>query len=353
MKRTLTALIAALIALCPFLAGASGRWTPDILGNGYEARTVEQGAAADGRVVSTIIRRLLPDTLPCGQPRRAVLYVHGFNDYFFNPELGRECNRAGYDFYAVDLRRYGRSILPGQRMFDVRNLTEYFPDIDSALVEMRHSGVMETVLMGHSTGGLITALFCSKNPAAPVDLLVLNSPFLDWNLGWQEHLVPLVAMWGAAFPSTPVPQGESTAYAESLLASHHGEWDYRTDWKLERSPDVTAGWVRAIDMAQHELRDGKARIQIPILLMYSSASVNTPVWDPVHNRADGVLDVNDIRRYGMELGPRVTPMKVVGGLHDLLLSRPALRQALYKRIFEWCAAEMPPLTLTADSTATH
>ena len=345
MRRILTSLAALLFAL-PLLA-ASGAWRPDILGQGYEARTVKQAPDADGPAVSTIIRRVLPDTLPCGEPRRGLLYIHGFNDYFFNPEIGIECNRHGYDFYAVDLRRYGRSILPGQRPFDIRSLRDYFPDIDSALVEMRHSGVLETILMGHSTGGLITALFCSENPAAPVDLLVLNSPFLDWNLGWEEHLVPLVAMWGALFPGTDIPQGKSTAYAKSLLRQYHGEWDYRTDWKLPQSPDVTAGWVRAIDRAQHALRGGKAHIRIPILLMYSSRSVDTPQWSPEHNRADGVLDVRDIRRYGLMLGPDVTPVRVVGGLHDLLLSDGPLRRLLYARIFDWCSRRLPALTLPA------
>lgn len=340
MKRLLKALLLLLLPAL-FRASAASGWEPDILGDRYQARTVIQPADSRGPAQSTIIRRLLPDTIPCGTPRKAVLYIHGFNDYFFNPELGEQCNSHGYDFYAVDLRRYGRSIRPGQHPFDISSLHDYFPDIDSALVEMRHSGVTETVLMGHSTGGLITALYCALNPAAPVDLLVLNSPFLDWNLGWKEHLVPLIALWGALFPDTRVPQDGSTAYAESLLSQYHGDWDYRTDWKLTQSPDVTAGWVRAIDMAQHELRQGKNRINIPILLMYSSRSIDAPQWTPGHNRADAVLDVADIRRYGLALGPHVTPMRVVGGLHDLLLSRAPLRAALYPRIFSWCATHLP------------
>ena len=32
----------------------------------------------------------------------------GFNDYFFQAEMGRQFADSGYNFYAVDLRRYGR-----------------------------------------------------------------------------------------------------------------------------------------------------------------------------------------------------------------------------------------------------
>ncbi len=330
IRKTLMALACAAISLVSVAQG--NNWQPDILGDGYESRRVEQGSDYSGRVVSTIIRKLALDTV---QSRKAVLYVHGFNDYFFQGEMGNEFVDHGYDFYAVDLRKYGRSILQGQRMFECRSLDEYFPDLDSALVVISRSGVHDVTLMGHSTGGLISAYFMAKNNRPDVKSLVLNSPFLDWNLGWMEKIVPIVAWWGGIFPNTPVKQSGSTAYAESLLADYHGEWHYRTDWKLMHSPDVTAGWVRAIDMAQKALRDGKARIEVPILLMYSAKKAEGKEWTPEHNEGDGVLDPADIRRYGCMLGPNVTCVKVYGGLHDLVLSAPRVRTALYTKIFTW------------------
>ena len=79
-------------------------WHADIL-PGYEARYVDQGIAFDGPCRSTIVR------LRARRPsHRAYLYVHGFNDYFFQAEMGRQFADSGYNFYAVDLRRYGRSL---------------------------------------------------------------------------------------------------------------------------------------------------------------------------------------------------------------------------------------------------
>ncbi len=334
-------LILVLLIQCvlPMRGAVKSVWQQDVLGDGYEMRYVDQGSDYSGAVVSTIVRKCVPDT--SAERRRGVLYVHGFNDYFFNADMGDRFVAQGYDFYAVDLRKYGRSVMKGQRMFEMRDVSEYFADIDSALSVMRRSGVDEIALMGHSTGGLITACFMASNPGAKVDALVLNSPFLDWNLGWKERLVPLISWLGGIVPDMPVAQGESTAYAESLLKEHHGDWSYDTRWKLSQSPDVTAGWVRAIDRAQKSLRDGKADIKVPILLMYSSESVNGDEWTPAHNRADGVLDVNDIRRYGRMLGPDVTCLRVDGGLHDLMLSNQRLLSVLYPRIFTWLGKELP------------
>ncbi len=311
--------------------GAWGQeWHQDILGPGYEMRYVDQGTDYSGKVRSTIVRHLCKEST-----HKAVLYIHGFNDYFFQTEMADEYVEHGYDFYAVDLRKYGRSVMTGQKMFQVRNLKEYFPDIDSALTVIRRSHHSEIILMGHSTGGLITSYYMAVNADNGVSALILNSPFLDWNLGKIEWLTPLVSLWGKLFPDTKIPQGHSTAYSESLLAGEHGEWNYNTAWKYQSSPDVDAGWVRAIEEGQEYLRKHKYSIPVPILLMYSSQSVDGDDWSPAHNNGDGVLDVTDIKKYGMQLGHDVTCLKVTDGLHDLVLSKPGVRYPLYRYIFEW------------------
>lgn len=331
MKRFLSLLTLA-AAMLLAVADSPG-WQPDVLGPGFEMRTVDQGTDYAGAVRSTVVRLRSDSAAASG--RRGVLYIHGYNDYFFQDDMARRFGRHGYDFYAVDLRRYGRSIQPGQTPFMVRSLDEYIADIDSALAVMRSDGVAGVVLMGHSTGGLIASYYLSRHPQPDIEALVLNSPFLDWNLGRKEWLVPVISFIGSFWPSMRVPQGMSQAYAESLLSGFHGEWNYDTSWKFMRSPDVDAGWVRAIDRGQRALRDGKARIAVPILLMYSARGVSGDSWTEEFNSADAVLDPADIRRYGLGLGPDVKAVRVEGGLHDLVLSRTGVREPLYRYIFSW------------------
>lgn len=336
-------LIVAAVAVAAWLPAASqdhnsSSWHPDILGQGYEARTVSLAPDSEGDAVATIVRKL---TTSRSSTRRGVLYIHGFNDYFFQSQMGDSFAAHGYDFYAVDLRRYGRSIRPGQKPFAIRSLDHYFPEIDSALTAMRSAELDTIVLMGHSTGGLIAAYFESRRRPADIRALILNSPFLDWNLGSTERFIPIVSWVGSWWPSMKINQGLSTAYAQSLQRSDHGEWDYRTDWKFAQSPPVTAGWVRAIDKAQKALRGGKADIRVPILLLYSSQSIDGDTWTPSHQRGDAVLSVSDIKHYGLRLGPRITPVRVQEGLHDLVLSRPGVREPLYAYIFSWLARTLP------------
>ncbi|MDE5953858.1 MAG: alpha/beta fold hydrolase, partial [Duncaniella sp.] len=192
--RTVLSLLLLSITLQAF-PGTSDGWKPDILGDGYEMRQVNHPADYTGEAVSTIIRKLCPGvSIDSTRTHRGVLYVHGFNDYFFQSEMGNRFVNHGYDFYAVDLRRYGRSITNGQRNFDVRYLSDYFPDIDSALVSMSRNGLSEIILIGHSTGGLISAYFESRCHPKDIKALILNSPFLDWNLGWKEKMIPAVCL---------------------------------------------------------------------------------------------------------------------------------------------------------------
>jgi len=319
-----------LTMLC--VSAGARQWSPDVLGGGFEMSHVAQGRDYSGEVRCTIVRK----TAPC-HPRRGILYVHGFNDYFFQREMADKFVGACFSFYAVDLRKYGRSLMAGQKPFEVHDMHEYFADIDSAVAQMKRDGIADIVLMGHSTGGLTTALYMSETPDAAIKALILNSPFLDWNLSpvLETLGIPAVKAVAGLFPGMKIAQGDSEAYARSLLKGYGGEWTFDTSWKFMRSPDVEASWVRAIDNAQSQLRDGSGRISVPVLLMHSDVSVREGDTPEAYASGDGVLDVNDMVRYGRMLGSDVTDLTVPGGVHDLVLSRKGVRNGLYLAMFRW------------------
>lgn len=309
-------------------------WHQDIL-PGYEARYVDMGEAFDGPVRCTIVRKL-----PKTKGERGVLYVHGFNDYFFQSEMGDRYVDSGFCFYAVDLRRYGRSLEPWQYPFNIRKIDEYFEDIDSALMQMKRDGVKEITLCGHSTGGLTTALFAAvKGADCGVDRLVTDSPFLEWNMNrvTRDFLVPMVGAWGKLSPDTKIKQGHCDAYAESLLKEYHGEWTYNTDWKMIYSPPVTASWVHSINSAQSRLMRKAKNITIPVLVMHSSRGLHACSWEPECQSADIVLDPDIIARRGAKLGHNPVVARIDSGIHDLILSEKRVRENAYDTIFHFIA----------------
>lgn len=322
--------LVVLFAIVAVLPAVGSSWQPDFL-SGYEQRRLALGNGD----VATVVRHL-------GNVahRRAVVYLHGFNDYFFQSQLGDSIVAHGYSFYAVDLRRYGRSLRQGERPFDVGDLAVYFEEIDSVLSVAKSEGIRNVYLLGHSTGGLILSYYLQRRGtgAGFIKGLMLNSPFLDMNLSWFEEkiLVPIVSIM--PFKSMLISQGNSRAYSESLLKKYHGEWNYNTSWKFEVSPKVSVGWITAIHRAQKKLHKNGVDLGVPILLMRSAHSVSGGEWTEEFNRGDSVLDVNDISKFGQRLGSDVDEYVFDGGLHDLILSAEPVRNRVYATMFMWLSA---------------
>ena len=315
------------------------QYKPDFLGDEYMHRTFNMPNDYEGAVVSTLIRRT-----PNPKIKKAILYIHGYNDYFFQKQLGDSAAVHGYNFYAVDLRKYGRSILAHQDTFAVHNLNEYFADIDTALHTMIQEGQQEIVLMAHSTGGLTTPLYVTQSKyKTKIKALVLNSPFFDMNMSkWMENLViPVVSLVGSYFPDIVVDGRALSMYAESLLTQFHGEWNYKTDWKLTYGHPIRSGWIHAIHAGQQTLQEGLA-LDLPILVMSSDKSLkDNGEWNNAFLTADIVLDVADIQKYGETLGNDVTRIKITDGIHDLVLSPLKARNETYKVVFQFLSTKLP------------
>lgn len=318
----------------PIEATTDFSWHEDIL-PGYESRYVSQGESFDGPCRSTIIRNKHRVNTT-----KAFLYVHGFNDYFFQKEMGEVFVDSGYNFYAVDLRRYGRSWEPWQYPFNIRKQTEYFADIDSALVQIRKDGYTDITLGGHSTGGLtVLYLAAMRGADCGVNRVVTDSPFIEWNFSpfMRNVAAPLIEFLSNFTKNSKIKQGHCDGYAYSLLKQYHGEWEYNTDWKMIYSPPVTYSWVGAINHAQSELMKKASKISVPVLVMHSSRKIEGCNWTPEFQTGDAVLDPAMLQKRGMKMGHPDKRMvcTIDSGLHDLILSRPEVRKAAYDTIFKF------------------
>lgn len=311
---------------------------PDLLGAPYECRTIELTDDDEGTVVATLISRRTPES-----DGRAVLYVHGYNDYYFQTHLADFYIDQGWDFYALDLRKHGRSLLPHQTANFCNSLTDYYPELDEAARIIREEHGHHTMLLnGHSTGGLLTSLWAhDRRETGIIDGLILNSPFFDFNAPWfmRRPMAAAVARVGRGTPYRIIPLGFSPVYGQSLHAEHRGEWTYNLTWKPIGGFPVRAGWLHAIRQAQQRLRAGLA-IPVPVLLACSERSFRSTRWHDAAALADAVLDVEHMVRWAPRLGRHVTVVRFDGGKHDLTLSGPAVRAQVFDEMNRWVSAYM-------------
>ena len=144
----------------------------------YRIETIELPDDYEGKVIATLLFR--PASAPTDS---AVIYIHGWADYFFHDHLARWFNDRGFDFYAIELRKYGRSLLPHQKPNYCRDLQEYFPELDSSIQRItQRDGHPYLMMFGHSTGGLTAALYThSGKHRDQVKRLILKSPVWVFN----------------------------------------------------------------------------------------------------------------------------------------------------------------------------
>ena len=312
---------------------------PDLLGAGWTARTLHLRPDDEGPVVATLVRRAGP-----AQPtRRAVLYVHGYIDYFFQAHVGDAWAEHGYDFYAIDLRKYGRSLLPGQTPNFTTDLRAYLEELDAAARIIREQdGHDVLVVLGHSTGGLLASLWAhARRGRGVLDALVLNSPWFDLDRSWFERVVltRTVDVVGRFAPQLVVGT-TSPDYGRSLHRATGGEWDYDLTWKPHEGFPARAGWLRTIRRGHARVARG-LEIDCPVLVCCSTTSGPYDRWHPEITTTDSVLGVEQIVERSARLGPDVTIVQIPDGVHDLALSGPVARGRYLDAVFEWAHDHVP------------
>lgn len=311
-------------------------WTPDAEVPAAERRRLDVGRDG-GAVHATLVRRR------AGVPvRRAVLYLHGWIDYFFQEHLADAWAGAGWDFYAVDLHAYGRSLDPGERPNYCTAFEEYHPELDAALdVIGGEDGHDHVVLLGHSTGGLL-AVHYAATPAggARIAAVILNGPFLRLpSPAPVRALARLAAAVGRVAPALAVPSGVSPHYVHSVHRDWRGEWAFHLPWKPVRGFPLHLGWLRAVLAAQDAVARGLELSQ-PILLVRSTRSWRSRRWDDRYLTSDGVLRVADMHALAPRLGADVTEVAIEGAMHDAVLSAPAVRARVIATMLEWAGARV-------------
>ena len=324
--------------------GPSDDSRPDILGPPYTAETLVLPDDDEGKVVATLVYRPADPTGRRADRRtdRAVLHVHGFADYFFQTAYAEWWTARGYDFYALDLRKYGRSILPHQTPNYIADLAHYHPELDLAWDRVS-SGHQHVVLSGHSTGGLILPLWADARGAEgrPIDAdaIVLNAPWLDLQgKTWVRlALTPVVQQVAKRQPMRVIPRTVTGLYARSLHRDHEGEWDFDLDWKPIQSWPAYAGWLAAVRRGHAALHRG-LDLTFPALVLSSTRSSSpTEPGEDVHS-TDIVLDVEQIRRWSSCVGRHVTYVGIEGARHDVFLSREEPRGRAFDELDRWLTA---------------
>ncbi|MGW9412529.1 alpha/beta hydrolase [Arthrobacter cupressi] len=326
-------------------------WQTDILGTDFESCGFEARGRDGVARRATLVRHVPGSARQAGAPSRgAVLFLHGWSDYFFNAALAEFWTQQGFRFYALDMHNHGRNLHEDSTGGYVAHLDDYDAEISAAIGMIRsgEGGPSEAgsgegglghpvplTLMGHSTGGLVAALWVSRNPGS-VQFLVLNSPWLEMHGSSlvRKAAQVVVSPMARLRPLTVLRLPERGFYYRSISSNAEGEWTVDEKYRPPLAFPLRAGWLSAV-LGGHTRVARGLDIEVPILVLLSGASANGMIWRESMRHSDAVLDVNLMALRAMTLGRSVTLERVDGGLHDVFLSAAPVRDDAYARLARW------------------
>ena len=268
--------------------------------------------------------------------QKSVLYLHGYVDYFFQAHLAEAFVNKGYNFYGLDLRKHGRSLLPHQHKNYFGNIEEFYEEITLSIKKIKEESGEELYLLGHSTGGLIASNYMINGELrSEIKGLMLNSPFVEIRFPriLRRSLFILSTIVSSIRPYAKFPEMFSPIYGKSAHKDFDGEWDYNLEWKPINGFDLYHKWMCGIISAQDRLKH--AHIDVPVLVMHAERSLNMSTYSQAAKTADTVLAVEDMQKVGAQLGNNVTLLSIKDGMHDLVLSQPKVRAFVMAKMLAW------------------
>ncbi|RSX52125.1 lysophospholipase [Bifidobacterium goeldii] len=326
-------------------------WRPDSVMSGYQQATVHLGRDDEGEITATFVRKD-PDKLTFSERLRrtryhlrghrlAVMYVHGWNDYFYRRHESEYWESLGIAFYSVDLRKFGRSLHDGQTPGYIEDLHAYAAEFNALrdLIVEEQGEQVRILLMAHSQGGLSSVLWVNSEQPHHIEAVALDSPWLELqgNRMFRILSTPVVQAFRLGGGKTVMPMRDPGFYGRCIARETGGDWDYLEHPICDPNLFVPrAGWMQAIFNAQAEVA-AHLDIRIPVLVCTSDKTMLQPTWDEEMRNADSVLDITAIRQASLNLGDVVTLATIRGGLHDLSLSRPTARRQYFRIVTAWSA----------------
>jgi alpha-beta hydrolase superfamily lysophospholipase len=148
---------------------------------------------------------------------------------------------------------------------------------------------------------------------------------------------PVIDAIGHSRPTSVLRLPDSGLYWRVIHSSHGGEWDYDLTLKSSPSPPIRVGWLRAILLGHQRVAAG-LDLACPVLVMCSTATDFSRRWHEGLRTVDSVLDVEQIVQRATRLGRLVTILRVDQGLHDVMLSAPAVRELAIQDMMRWVDA---------------
>jgi len=271
-----------------------------------------------------------------------IVLVHGYNESTLkNAELIHDLIAAGYNVYSFDLRGMGESgrMLANPQIGHVASFDDYAEDLKTfvgTIVKPVETG--DLFLIGHSTGGLASALLLEQHDhlfnavawSAPLFRvqsrgipywLAFSSIWAAVKLGYGEHYVLFFGDYDAKNDHP-----EKSDVTHSLVRAQNASLLYKQMPQL-RIAGTSNSWVYNAANFGVAAIAAAAKVQTPILLIQAGADV---------------VVSNEAQQAFCEKAPHCRLIIAAEAKHEVLNEVDPIRDAALKQILDFFASHTAP-----------
>ena len=269
-----------------------------------------------------------------GDPRRIMVLLGGHTESCVKyDEMLYDLRDTRLTIYALDQRGQGLSsrMLPDREKDHVDTYERYQSDLEQFMREVVSPGPgSRVILLGHSLGGAVAALFAERHPQQ-LSGLILSSPYLGSKAGGLAlFLVRTLDFFGAG--TSYVPGGgpfdfvpfEKNAETHSRVRHERKMQDYR-DQPDTRLGYPTNHWLWEMEKQAAEIRRNAAGLAVPVLVLQAGD--------------DKIADTTLQDRFALDA--HAEKVLLPGAYHEILIETDQIRNAALDKIRSFIAANCP------------
>lgn len=252
------------------------------------------------------------------RPLARIALVHGLAEHARRYEaLALRLNAAGIELIAMDLRGHGKS--PGERVW-INSFDEYLLDTDALLAAAQTTAPSDVplLLMGHSMGGAIAALFVAERLAASgrtLSGLILSSAALKMPVNaprWKLAMGGTISRFMPRFPAMTIDP--------ATLSRANGVVEANRRDPLVHHQAIPARTVAEIGVAMARIEAGRASIGLPLFVF--------------HGTQDALTNPDGSREFEAHAGSTdKTLLMLEGSYHETLNDLD--RERVIKALIDW------------------
>lgn len=257
--------------------------------------------------------RLFWHTARASAPAAHIAVVHGYAEHLGRQaEITRALVDAGYTVHLMDCRGHGQS---GGKRAHVNAFSDYLSDLELFLARVKEQARdLPVFLLGHSHGGLISALYLLDHPDA-VKGIVLSSPYLRLKLAVPALKLMAGKVMARIVPSLPMA---NALHAEQLTRDVAIQNATKADPLYQQI--ATPGWFTQSTAAQEAVLRRATEFVTPFLLIFGGA--------------DGIADPAAGKEFFDAATSKDKQFKQYDGLLHELFHEPE-RDMVFKDVVGW------------------